>query len=102
MPDTTSEPIPSEIWRIAGVIVLGAFMAGLDTSLVNVGLTTIAAKLHGSLPYTQWVSSGYLIALAAALPACGGWDAASARPGSGCSGSPPSPPFRCSAPRRPR
>lgn len=66
-----SESIPAHVWRVAGVIVLGAFMAGLDTSLVNVGLTTIARTLHGSLSYTQWVSSGYLIALAASLPLCG-------------------------------
>lgn len=68
-----SEPghIPAEVWRIASIVVLGAFMAGLDTSLVNVGLETIAWDLHGSLSYTRWVGSGYLIALAASLPLCG-------------------------------
>lgn len=45
-------------------------MAGLDTSLVNVGLTTIAKDLHAGLAAAQWVTSGYLLALAAALPAC--------------------------------
>jgi EmrB/QacA subfamily drug resistance transporter len=69
---TTSrlEPIPRAVWRIAVVIVFGAFMAGLDTSLVNVGIDTIAHQLHGTLPDTQWISSGYLLALAAVLPAC--------------------------------
>lgn len=55
---------------MAWVIVFGAFMANLDTSLVNVGLDTISRDLHGSLSSAQWVTSGYLLALAAALPAC--------------------------------
>jgi EmrB/QacA subfamily drug resistance transporter len=63
-------PIPAEVWRVAWVIVFGAFMANLDTSLVNVGLDTISRDLHGSLATAQWVTSGYLLALAAALPAC--------------------------------
>jgi EmrB/QacA subfamily drug resistance transporter len=63
--------VPREVWRIAGVIVFGAFMAGLDTSLVNVGLNTIGMKLNASLTSVQWVTSGYLLALAAALPVCG-------------------------------
>lgn len=67
---TVLAPIPAEVWRVAWVIVLGAFMANLDTSLVNVGLDTISRDLRGSLSSVQWVTSGYLIALAGALPAC--------------------------------
>ncbi len=63
--------IPREVWRVAFVIVFGAFMAGLDTSLVNVGLQTMTRSLHGSLAEAQWVGSSYLVALAAALPLCG-------------------------------
>ena len=70
-PSKDTGQIPPEVWRIAFVIVFGAFMAGLDTSLVNVGLNAIVHSLHGSLSSAQWVSSGYLIALAAALPVCG-------------------------------
>ena len=66
-----AEPIPAEVWRIAFTVVLGAFMASLDTSLVTVGLDTIAKSLHAPLAYTQWINSGYLIALAASLPLCG-------------------------------
>ena len=63
--------VPREVWRLAMVIVIGAFMAQLDTALVNVGLDTITNKLHGTLATAQWVTSGYLLALAAALAACG-------------------------------
>ncbi len=67
----TRERIPGSIWRIAAVVILGAFMAGLDTSLVNVGLSTVARSLSASLAATQWIASGYLLALAATLPLCG-------------------------------
>lgn len=68
---TRTDEISPQVWRIASVIVFGAFMAGLDSSLVNVALETITHKLNGSLAAAQWVSSGYLVALAAALPICG-------------------------------
>ncbi|MFK0248173.1 DHA2 family efflux MFS transporter permease subunit [Amycolatopsis azurea] len=57
------------IGPLTTVIVLGGFMAGIDTSLVNVGLATIAEDLHATLVDAQWATSGYLLALAAALPA---------------------------------
>ncbi|HVV11722.1 MDR family MFS transporter [Amycolatopsis sp.] len=63
--------IPWPIWRISLVIVFGAFVSMLDTSLVNVGLGTIGADLRASLDDVQWVSSAYLIALAVSLPLCG-------------------------------
>ncbi|RSM69326.1 MFS transporter [Amycolatopsis sp. WAC 01375] len=63
-------PSPARIGPLTTVIVLGGFMAGVDTSLVNVGLATITEDLHATLTGVQWVTSGYLLALAAALPAC--------------------------------
>jgi EmrB/QacA subfamily drug resistance transporter len=65
------EPIPASVWRITAVVIVGAVMAGLDTSLVNVGLDTIAHDLSASLIDAQWITSGYLLALAATLPLCG-------------------------------
>ncbi|WP_019931567.1 MDR family MFS transporter [Nocardia sp. BMG111209] len=66
-----SDSIPPHVWRIAGVVVFGALMSMLDTSLVNIGLHTIGADLHASLATVQWVASGYLLALAVSLPLCG-------------------------------
>jgi EmrB/QacA subfamily drug resistance transporter len=63
--------MPAAVWRTAIVLAAGSVMAGLDTSLVNVGLDAIGSRLGASLAATQWVNSGYLLALAAALPACG-------------------------------
>jgi len=60
------------IWKIASVALLGAFMAQLDATVVNVSLSSLAQDLHSSLSTIQWVSSGYLLALALVLP-LNGW-----------------------------
>ncbi len=70
-PPTPPAAIPAAVWGIAAVITFGAFMSGLDTSLVNVGLNTIGHDLHAPLTSTQWITSAYLLALAGALPASG-------------------------------
>jgi EmrB/QacA subfamily drug resistance transporter len=64
-------PIPWPTWRLALVIVFGAFMSGLDASVVTVGLETIARDLDAGLEDAQWVGNAYLIAFAVSLPACG-------------------------------
>ena len=68
---STLEPIDARTWRLCWVIVLGAFASGLDASIVNVGLDSMSRSLHAPLAVTQWVASGYLLALAVSLPAAG-------------------------------
>ncbi|MFI6171427.1 DHA2 family efflux MFS transporter permease subunit [Nocardia sp. NPDC051052] len=65
------DAIPAGVWRVAGVLVFGAVMSMLDTSLVNVGLNTIATDLGATLDSAQWIASGYLLALAVTLPLVG-------------------------------
>jgi EmrB/QacA subfamily drug resistance transporter len=71
--------IPSEasrldplVWKITSVAVLGSFLAQLDATVVNVSLSSLAVDLHSSLTAIQWVTSGYLLALALMLP-LNGW-----------------------------
>lgn len=64
-------PIPPEVRRLALVVVFGAFMSGLDASVVNVGLDAIARDLHTTLATAQWASNAYLVALGVSLPVCG-------------------------------
>jgi len=52
--------------------VLGSFLAQLDATVVNVSLGSLAVELHCSLQAIQWVTSGYLLALALMLP-LNGW-----------------------------
>ena len=60
------------IWKIVVVTVAGSFMAQLSTTMVNVSLASLGAELHASLSAIQWVTSGYLLALALMLP-LNGW-----------------------------
>ncbi|MFI5956738.1 MDR family MFS transporter [Cryptosporangium sp. NPDC051539] len=64
-------PLGPDVWRLAAIIASGAFLSGLDASIVNVGLDTITGELGASLATTQWVANGYLIAMASSLPLCG-------------------------------
>ncbi|OZI67297.1 MFS transporter [Bordetella genomosp. 11] len=51
--------------------MLAPLMAQLDSTVVNVSLSTLASELNTSLTTIQWVSSGYLLALALTLPLTG-------------------------------
>src|SRR5580693_3760976 len=61
-----------DVWKITAVTVAGAFMAQLSTTMVNVSLSSLGTELHASLSTIQWVTSGYLLAMALILP-LNGW-----------------------------
>ena len=65
------DKIESHVWRIAGVVILGMIMSILDTTIVNVALHSLGKDLHSSISETQWVVTGYLLALAAVIPITG-------------------------------
>jgi len=67
----TSPRIEPHVWRIAIVIILGAIMSVLDTTIVNVALDDLSTDLDSSLESIQWVVTGYLLALAAVIPVTG-------------------------------
>jgi EmrB/QacA subfamily drug resistance transporter len=60
-----------EILRVAVVVIVGAIMSILDTTIVNVALETLARDLEAPLATIQWVSTGYLLALATVIPLTG-------------------------------
>jgi EmrB/QacA subfamily drug resistance transporter len=60
------------VWKITAVAVLGSLMGQVDATVVNVSLSSLAVDLHSSLTTIQWVTSGYLLALALMLP-LNGW-----------------------------
>jgi len=59
------------VLAIAGVVVLGAVMSILDTTIVNVAIDTLSRDFHTSLSTIQWVSTGYMLALATVIPLTG-------------------------------
>src|SRR3954466_14052289 len=63
--------MPKDIRPIAIVVVVGAIMSILDTTIVNVALQTLRTDLGASLATIQWVSTAYLLALSAVIPLTG-------------------------------
>jgi EmrB/QacA subfamily drug resistance transporter len=63
--------IEPHVMRIAIVVILGAIMSVLDTTIVNVALHDLSGDLHASLGSIQWVITGYLLSLAAVIPVTG-------------------------------
>jgi EmrB/QacA subfamily drug resistance transporter len=57
--------------RVAIVVILGAIMSVLDTTIVNVALHDLSSDLNTSLSGIQWVITGYLLSLAAVIPITG-------------------------------
>jgi EmrB/QacA subfamily drug resistance transporter len=60
-----------ELRRLALVVVAGAIMTILDTTIVNVAITPLGRDLHTSLSTIQWVLTGYTLALSMAIPITG-------------------------------
>jgi EmrB/QacA subfamily drug resistance transporter len=71
MSAAVSDRIESRVWRIAFVVIIGSIMSALDTTIVNVALDTLGSDLHKSIANTQWVITGYMLSLAAAIPLTG-------------------------------
>ena len=65
------EPLGREVWIVAAVVVVGVVMSILDTTIVNVALETLSRELDAPLSTIQWVSTGYLLALATVIPLTG-------------------------------
>ena len=68
---TTAAGPPSEAdghgWRAVSIVLVGAFMALLDTTIVNVALPSIRTGLHASPASLEWIVSGYALAYGLAL-----------------------------------
>ncbi len=73
------EPSPVEFvarrswypWLVVGVACMGAFMAQLDASIVQLALPFLSVEFQTSVNAVSWVAIAYLLALAAFLPVFG-------------------------------
>ncbi len=70
-PPAASGRLDRRVWIIAAACSCGPLMSGLDSTMVNVSLDTLGAAFGVWLGTIQWVTSGYLLALALALPLSG-------------------------------
>jgi EmrB/QacA subfamily drug resistance transporter len=60
-----------ETMVVAAVVLLGAIMSILDTTIVNVAIDRLSIDFNASLTQIQWVVTGYTLALAAVITATG-------------------------------
>src|SRR5215211_660459 len=56
---------------VSSVVVLGAVMSILDTTVVNVAINQLAQEFDATLPTIQWIVTGYTLALATVIPLTG-------------------------------
>ncbi|WP_448062196.1 hypothetical protein [Cellulomonas hominis] len=63
-------------------LIVGGVAAVLDSTIVAIDVHTLVSELHTTVSTIQWVSTGYLLALAVAIPLVG-WG--QVRFGCGCS-----------------
>ncbi|MES9603673.1 DHA2 family efflux MFS transporter permease subunit [Actinomadura sp. NPDC000929] len=67
-PSVQKAPIDPHLRNIAIVVVLGAIMTVLDSTIVNVAITALGRDFDTSLATVQWVVTGYTLALSMAIP----------------------------------
>jgi len=62
---------PMYKWLVLANVMIGTFMAVLDSTIVNVGLPKIMATFGVTVDKIEWVMTAYLLALAVMLPTSG-------------------------------
>ncbi|WP_086666189.1 MDR family MFS transporter [Lentzea kentuckyensis] len=71
MTSRTAPGLEPELRRMALVVVAGAIMTILDTTIVNVAINTLARDFGSSLSTIQWTLTGYILALSMSIPLTG-------------------------------
>src|SRR5215211_82064 len=66
-----ADKLSPELIRLALTIMLGAIMVTLDMTMANVALDTLVREFDTPVATMQWVSTGYLLALAMVIPLTG-------------------------------
>ena len=64
-------PVSTRKWLIAGALILGSILIGLDMSIVNVALPYMQTSFHVGVDRISWVVTGYFAAVGVVLPLTG-------------------------------
>lgn len=71
LPSSRFTTRPNYIWFVVGTVCIGAFMAALDASIVNVAIPTLQEFFGSTASATSWVLIAYLLTLASLVVAVG-------------------------------
>ncbi|MES9512002.1 MDR family MFS transporter [Streptomyces sp. NPDC000609] len=66
-----SDRVTPELWWLSGIMALGGFASLLDATIINVAIGPLAKVFDSDLATVQWVVTGYLLAITAAIPMSG-------------------------------
>lgn len=65
LPLSSARKHPKYHWFVVATVCIGAFMAALDASIINIALPTLQAHFHTHMHIVEWVSLVYLLTLTA-------------------------------------
>lgn len=68
---TTKTRLDPRLLQIGGVLLAAPILASLDATGVGVATNALTSAFHADIGAVQWVSTGYLLALALVVPAAG-------------------------------
>lgn len=68
--DAETKP-PPQVRNALLALIVGGIAAILDSTMVTLALHTLVVRLHSSDGTIQWVTTGYLLAMAVAIPTTG-------------------------------
>jgi len=63
--------LPPSLVKIIAVVMLGALMMQLDMTMTTIATRTLVRAFGSTLTTIQWVTTGYLLAMAATIPLAG-------------------------------
>jgi EmrB/QacA subfamily drug resistance transporter len=70
-PAASDGRLPASAARTITALVFGGIAAILDSTIVTIALHRLTVDLHSATADIQWVSTGYLLAMAVAIPVTG-------------------------------
>jgi EmrB/QacA subfamily drug resistance transporter len=71
MTETTGTALSPQTRKALLALVVGGIAAILDSTMVTLAIHTLAERLHSTAGTIQWVTTGFLLAMAVAIPVTG-------------------------------
>ncbi|MEU7878993.1 MDR family MFS transporter [Microbispora bryophytorum] len=71
MTETTEARLSPQVKNALIALIVGGIAAILDSTMVTLAIHTLAVKLHSTADTIQWVTTGFLLAMAVAIPVTG-------------------------------
>ncbi|GAB3134127.1 MDR family MFS transporter [Microbispora hainanensis] len=71
MTETTEAKLSPQVKNALIALIVGGIAAILDSTMVTLAIHTLVVKLHTNAGTIQWVTTGFLLAMAVAIPVTG-------------------------------